>query len=121
MNKLLVFLAWSISCGSVYASASYGALAQDTNAVIALNKQAFESRERDPEETISEAQRALDMAGKLDYTRGAGESYRVMGIGYSYLNEAEKAIDNYMKALTAFSKINDLQSEAKVYNNIGNL
>lgn len=94
---------------------------QDTSEVIKFNKQGYDSRLTDPEQTLANANRALDLSKKLNYVRGMGESYRVLGIGYYYLNEAEKSIDNYLKALEYFKRINDLQSEAKVYNNIGNL
>ncbi|RYZ97219.1 MAG: tetratricopeptide repeat protein, partial [Sphingobacteriaceae bacterium] len=45
----------------------------------------------------------------------------VRGIGYYYANETEKSVKDYLIALDYFNQIGDLQSEAKVNNNIGNL
>ncbi len=121
MNKYLLILLLSILNVSVYANMVYNVAPQDTNDVIKFNTQGYDARLTDPEQTVVKAQKALNLAQKLDYVRGVGESYRVMGIGYYYLNEAEKSIDSYLQALEYFKKINDEQSEAKVYNNIGNL
>jgi len=92
---------------------------QDTARVIELNEQAYKSRLTNPDQTVSEATKALVMAQKLNFTNGIGESYRVIGIGYNYLNQPKKAIDSYLTALDIFKKNNNLQSQAKVYNNIG--
>ncbi|RYZ94889.1 MAG: tetratricopeptide repeat protein [Sphingobacteriaceae bacterium] len=86
-----------------------------------MNKQGYDSRLTDPEQTIQNGEKARELAGKLNYIKGIGEAYRVLGLGYYYINEPEKAIDNYLTALTFFEKIDDLRGKAKVYNNIGNL
>jgi tetratricopeptide (TPR) repeat protein len=93
----------------------------DTTQVIQLNNQAFRSRLINPEITISEANKALKLAEKINYTNGIAESYRVIGVGNSYKNSIETAIENYLNALSYFKKNNNLEGEAKVYNNIGNL
>jgi len=93
----------------------------DTSEVIRINKQGFDMRMTNPEQTVAYGQRALDLAQKLDYKAGMGESYRVIGVGNYYLNESKKAIDAYLTALDDFKQINDLRGEGKVYNNIGNL
>ncbi|MCD8739422.1 tetratricopeptide repeat protein [Mucilaginibacter roseus] len=121
MNRYLLFLILFTLGFNVYAFSGTNVMLQDTSEVIKFNKQGYDSRLTDPEQTLANANRALDLSKKLNYVRGMGESYRVLGIGYYYLNEAEKSIDNYLKALEYFRRINDLQSEAKVYNNIGNL
>lgn len=95
--------------------------ARDTVEVIKLNKQAYDNRYTSPEQTITDAEKALALAEKLGYNKGIGEAYRVLGIGNYYLNQAGKAIDNYLKALDVFESIKDLRSQAKVLNNIGNL
>jgi len=93
----------------------------DTNEVIKLNKQGFSMRLTDPEQTVKDAESALAIAQKINYTAGIAESWRVMGIGNYYQNRPEKAIDNYLTSLSLFTKISDLRGEGKVYNNIGNL
>jgi tetratricopeptide (TPR) repeat protein len=94
---------------------------QDSSHVILLNNQAFKARLINPELTISNANKALKIAKKIGYTKGIAESYRVIGVGNSYKNAIDTAIENYLNALTYFKKCNDLEGQAKVYNNIGNL
>ncbi|TWJ04805.1 lipopolysaccharide biosynthesis regulator YciM [Mucilaginibacter frigoritolerans] len=93
----------------------------DSNEVIKLTKRGFSMRLTDPEQTVKDAGKALALAQKINYTAGIAESWRVMGIGNYYLNQSVKAIDNYLTALNLFTKLNDLNGEGKVYNNIGNL
>lgn len=121
MIKWLYFLAFFAGSLSSYAKAPYVVALQDTNEVIKFNKQGYDSRLTDPEQTIKNAEKALVIAQKLNYSKGIGEAYRVLGLGYYYINEPEKSIDNYLTALTYFEKTNDLRGKAKVYNNIGNL
>lgn len=119
MSKWLLFLIFLTLSMASYAATFREVVAIDTNEVIKMNKQAYDSRQTDPEFTVKEAEKALDLAQEIKYLRGMGEAFRVMGIGYYYSNEAEKSIDNYLKALNIFQQLGDLQSEAKVYNNIG--
>ena len=93
----------------------------DTTKVIELNNQAFSARLINPDITISKANKALKLALKLNYINGIAESYRVIGIGNSYKNSIDASIENYLNALTYFKKSKNLEGEAKVYNNIGNL
>jgi len=121
MKKSFIFI-WFCLLVICAFSKGYGQIiGQDTNAVIKLNKQGFDNRMNNPGQTVSNATKALAIAQKLDYKPGIGESYRVMGIGYYYLNQPLKSIDNFLIALDFFQKTKDLRSEGKVYNNIGNL
>jgi tetratricopeptide (TPR) repeat protein len=121
MNKIFtLFIFLFISCSS-YAQGNDGVTEQDTNEVIKLNKQAYDSRLTSADQTVKYATKALGLAQKAGYDRGIGEAYRVRGIGNYYLNQASAAIHDYLQALAYFTKIKDLGSEAKVYNNIGNL
>ncbi|OOQ61103.1 tetratricopeptide repeat protein [Mucilaginibacter pedocola] len=122
MNKIYALALLLIWCCLVTAVPAHAAIsARDTAEVIKLNKQAYDNRYTSPEQTVEVAEKALALATELNYTRGVGEAYRVMGIGNYYLNQAGKAIDNYLKARDVFQSINDLRSQAKVLNNIGNL
>lgn len=94
---------------------------EDTTKVIELNNLAFKNRLIDPEQTIQYANKALLLAKNLKYTSGIAEAYRVIGVGKYYLNQSESAIENYLTALTYFRQCKNLEGEAKVYNNIGNL
>lgn len=94
---------------------------QDSSKVINLNNKAFKARLINPELTILNAKKALKIAQRIKYTKGIAESFRVIGIGNSYKNAIDTAIENYLNALTYFKKCNDLDGQAKVYNNLGNL
>jgi tetratricopeptide (TPR) repeat protein len=111
---LLLMLRLAVSAGGLQDQ-----VVQDTNQVNKLNKIAYDSRFTNPEQTVSGATRALELAQKLEYTNGIAEAYRIIGIGRNYLNQPEKAIDSYLTALTYFAKSNSLLGEARVYNNIG--
>ena len=121
MNKILTLVFFIFICTNVFAKGYTDVASQDTNEVINLNKQAYDNRLTSPDQTISDASKALAIAEKIGYDKGVGEAYRVRGIGKYYLNQASAAIHDYLQALAAFSKIKDLRSQGKVYNNIGNL
>lgn len=89
--------------------------------VTRLNDEGFRMRLTDPEQTVADANKALAMAQKINYTAGIAESYRVRGIGNYYLDHSRQAIDDYLLALDYFTKLNDLEGQGRVYNNIGNL
>jgi len=94
---------------------------RDSTAVIELNKQAFSIRLVKPEQTVANANKALEIARQIRYIKGLGESHRVIGIGYYYLDRQANAIDHYLAALTYFEQVKDLYGQGKVYSNIGNL
>jgi tetratricopeptide (TPR) repeat protein len=121
MTRIIIYIFFVSLSFSAMAYASGGNTAQDTIEVIKLNKQGYAMRLTDPEQTVTDAGKALAIAQKIDYKEGIGESYRVIGIGKYYLDQSVTAIDNYLNALNYFKQINDLQGEGKVYNNIGNL
>ena len=121
MNKyfLLIFLL-SVTFSGLANNLADSA-ARDTMDVMQLNKRGYGMRLTSPDQTIEDATKALAIAQRINYIRGIAESYRIMGIGNYYLNRSVKAIDDYLAALNYFKQLNDLQSQAKVYNNIGNL
>ena len=121
MKKTLLFILLITAFCSSFAKRNEENARQDTLAVIKLNKLGFSTRKISPAQTVQNAERALALAIKLNYPEGIGESYRIMGVGNYYLNQPEKANQNYLTAIDYFVKANDLTSEAAVYNNIGNL
>lgn len=96
-------------------------MAQDTNDVKSLNKQAYEMRLTNPDQSITTGNKALTLATKLNYTSGKAEANRVIGLGQYYLNLPEDAIISFLNALSFYTKDNNLRGIAKIYNNIGNL
>jgi tetratricopeptide (TPR) repeat protein len=120
-SRFLSLVFFTLICLSAFGAKSPDVAQPDTNKVIKINKQGFDMRMTNPEQTVAYGQRALELAEKLDYKKGIGESYRVIGVGNYYLNESKKSIDAYLNALDNFQQINDLRGEGKVLNNIGNL
>lgn len=121
MNFILLFISLNAYTQNTTNSSTNITINSDTSTVIELNNQAFKVRLINPDVTIAKANRALNLAVKLEYTNGIAESFRVKGIGNSYKNSIDSAVENYLNALTYFKKGKNLPGEAKVYNNIGNL
>jgi tetratricopeptide (TPR) repeat protein len=120
MKKFFQFLFFVLLAISARTALGYDQ-GQDTAKVIKLNITALHMRLTDADQTVSGAAKALAIAQKIDYKAGIAESYRVMGVGYYYLDQPIKSIDSYLTALNYFKQIKDIQGEGKVYNNIGNL
>jgi tetratricopeptide (TPR) repeat protein len=121
MKRILLFLSFIILSLQAFGAGENDFAVQDTNYVKFLIKQAYLSRLSDPAQTIATGQKALALSQKLNYTRGIAQSYRMTGIGQYYMNFTQQSILSYINALTYFQKLNDLQGEARIYNNIGNL
>jgi len=121
MKKTFAILLFILVTCTVYAAYAADVTSKDTAEVIALNKNAYNSRFTNAKETIDYAERALALATKTDYKRGIAEAYRIKGIGEYYSNRPDSALSHYFDAITQFQKINDEHGVAKVYNNIGNL
>jgi len=94
---------------------------QDSNTVIKLNKEGYESRLNDPHQSLLLAEQALKMAKSISYTNGEAEAYRIRGIAKYYLSQTEAAVADYLLALELFKNKHNRLGEAKVLNNIGNL
>ncbi|QQL50671.1 tetratricopeptide repeat protein [Mucilaginibacter ginkgonis] len=120
MKKLLLLILFTICLFPVYASYTEE-VTSDTAQVNKLNDDGYAMRKSDPEQTIAMGTKALKLAQDLKFQNGIGESYRVIGVGRSYNDEPEKAIESYLNALTYFLATKNLSGQAKVYNNIGNL
>lgn len=93
----------------------------DTIRVINLNKIAYNKRLSNPQITIEKADSALNLAKSINYIPGIAEAHRVIGVGYSYLENPTLSVESYMESLKHFKKLGDIRNEARIYNNIGNL
>ncbi|NEU08350.1 sensor histidine kinase [Flavihumibacter sp. R14] len=93
----------------------------DTLEIIKLNQAGYEHRLIDPNQTLAYGKKALQLSKKANYLNGIAEAYRIIGIGSSYHNQNEIAIESYLNSLSYFQKNGNKEGEAKVYNNIGNL
>ncbi len=121
MRRYFTYLLFLMLALSVFTCSYADGVNIDSNTVIKLNKQGFGVRLTNPNQTIANGNKALSISQKINYKGGIAESYRVMGIGYYYLNQSVKAVDSYLNALNYFRQIGDLKGQGKVYNNIGNL
>lgn len=123
MKKTYALLIFIILTTTVYGYNNKEVTPKDTTEVevIALNKSAYANRFTNPRATVIDAERALRIALKLQYSAGIAESYRIKGIGEYYLSKLDSAYNSYFSALDMFKKIKDERGVAKVLNNIGNL
>jgi tetratricopeptide (TPR) repeat protein len=121
MMKFLPLLVSLLLAYSVSANGLTDNVIRDTSQVIKLDKLGLDMRLTDPDQTVSDANKALAIAQKIGYIAGIAESYRVRGIGNYYLDKSIPAIDDYLTASRYFQQINDLLGEGRVLNNIGNL
>jgi tetratricopeptide (TPR) repeat protein len=120
MKKFLQFLFFVLL--TIFARTAFGFNAeQDSLKVNKLNLAGLSMRLTDADQTVADAAKALAIAQKINYKPGIAESYRVMGVGYYYLEQPVKAIDSYLTAINYFREIKDFKGEARVDNNIGNL
>jgi len=94
---------------------------KDSIAIDRLNSLAYNIRLTNPEQTLKYGLKASKMAQSSNYSNGYAEAQRIVGIGYYYLWENEKALKSYLISLSTFTKNDYKPGMAKVYNNIGNL
>jgi tetratricopeptide (TPR) repeat protein len=106
---------------TAYANGANAIADPDTTDVIRLDKQAYDVRLTNPEQSVISATKALELATKLGYVNGIAEANRQIGIGQYYSNHPTDAINSYISALTAYQGIHNERGEARVYNNMGNL
>lgn len=93
----------------------------DTAEINKLNKLAFAIRLENPQKGLRYAASALKKAEQINFVNGIAEGHRIIGICHTYLGHKDIAVKHYYQSLNAFQKANNLDGEARVYNNIGNL
>jgi tetratricopeptide (TPR) repeat protein len=86
-----------------------------------LNELGYNIRLTDPQQGLIYGAKALTLAKKIRYTDGLAEAHRIIGVGYYYLGKNDKALSNYLIALSYIDKTKNIIGKAKIYNNIGNL
>jgi signal transduction histidine kinase len=91
----------------------------DTAKVNLINKIADEFRDFDTEKGLFYANKALDLAKKLNYTLGIGEAHKVLGVIYYRMGIYDASLDNNLKAILIFKELNEKLFLCKSYNNIG--
>lgn len=119
--KIKFFFLCPLLCFLLNVSFTASGAALDTADVITLNKKAYNNRLTNPAELINQANRALALATKINYVNGMAEANRVLGIGYYYQNKQVEALKYYLAAQAFFQATKNLDGQAKIINNIGNL
>ena len=121
MKPRLFYIFFLCHIISFYSQASNKPVALDTATIDSLNLAGYNIRLTDPEKTLAYAKRALTLSKEIGYTNGTAEAYRILGIAFYYLGKNDKAIANYLIALSKFESSKNMSGQAKVYNNVGNL
>ncbi|MBC7474324.1 MAG: tetratricopeptide repeat protein, partial [Candidatus Sericytochromatia bacterium] len=94
---------------------------KDTNTVNDLNIKGYQSRLTNPNQTISNGKKSNKIASDIKFEKGLAESYRIIGIGFYYLNQRDSALNYYLLSINLYKKLQDEIGEIRVSNNIGNL
>lgn len=121
MRRNFTCLILILFCVALRASAGIAASKQDTAEVLSNIARAFDVRQIDPTQTVKYADKALNIAKKINFTKGVADAYRMRGLGEHYLGNSEKAIDNYFKALANYQTVKNTIGEVRIYINISTL
>jgi len=117
----IVLLAFVKEGANKYAKKSIVSLNRITKQIDSLNNDALGYRLKNPDKTIKVANRAFEIAKKINYLDGEAEACRIIGIGQYYLSNYEVALEKYLQAIVYYEQNNNYKGVGKVYNNIGNL
>lgn len=122
MNRLLACLILLVSASTVArARSGTDGLKQDTAQVLDLIAKGFDMRLTDASQTVRYADKALVVANKIKFWKGAGDAYRIKGLGEYYLGNSEKAIENYLLSLDKYESVDNVIGEVRIYLNISSL
>ena len=93
--------------------------AKDTNRVNVLNQLAKAFWYVDPLMTIQYAGEALELAKKINFTKGITSAYNNTGVGFYQQNKYDEALTWYGKALDIHRKTGNFLGEGYALNNMG--
>ncbi len=72
-----------------------------------------------PQKTIEYAKKALDLSSSINYKKGVGDAYNLLGIANYYSGQFAYALTNYKSSLSVREKLHDKKNIASSLNNIG--
>jgi serine phosphatase RsbU (regulator of sigma subunit)/tetratricopeptide (TPR) repeat protein len=91
---------------------------EDSNQVNLLNEIALKFYKTSPDSALIFSEEALNIALEKNFTRGIGNSYKIIGIVYYIKSDFKLSLENYFNALKYSEEINDEKNLLSVYNNI---
>jgi tetratricopeptide (TPR) repeat protein len=92
---------------------------KDSLMVIRLNKIAFSYLKFNPIMGRELAEKTIELAREINFTRGYARAVSVKGSSYWLVGDYESALENYHESAKASSAINDQIGLSSTYNNIG--
>jgi len=93
----------------------------DTSKVNVLNALVLAYRKNDPEQALKYSDQALRLSEKIDFKKGIGNTYLMIGAVYFDLGNYQKALEYYSKSLTIRESLSDKNGIAQSLNNIGDV
>ncbi|HRH67664.1 MAG TPA: adenylate/guanylate cyclase domain-containing protein, partial [Bacteroidia bacterium] len=93
----------------------------DTSRVNTLIELSRIIRTEKPEEAVRYGKEAVELAEKLNYTRGLAQAYKWTGVGYFIQASYLEAMPYYELSLAMFDSIGDKNGKASMLGNIGNI
>ena len=84
-----------------------------------LNRLAGNYWELPPNERIAFAEQMLELSEKLQDQRSKADAYNHLGVAYNQLDETQKSMDYFLKALDIAEQTNDKDRIAKSFLNLG--
>jgi len=94
---------------------------EDTTEIPNLIARGFNMRLTDATQTVKYAEKALVIANRANFAKGAADAYRLKGLGEFYLGNSEKAIESYLLSLDKYQSISNVIGEVRIYLNISSL
>ena len=92
----------------------------DTSKVRLLGKLSFHYFGFNTDSGIVYGEKALSMAKKIDWGTGIAFSYNYLGTNYAVRGNFPRALENFYKSLSEYTRIGDEQGIAFITNNLGN-
>ena len=93
----------------------------DSNEVILYTHLSYHYSFRNTSKGISYAQKALDLAKELEWSRGILSSYNSLGLNYNAIPDYPMAIKYFLKAFKEIEDSDKIKSKAILVNNIGSI
>jgi tetratricopeptide (TPR) repeat protein/DNA-binding CsgD family transcriptional regulator len=86
-----------------------------------LNQHAEKIVTSEPQNALSIAENAHQLAKSIDYQKGIGESLFNQGVSHGILGNHEKSLGFILEAKAIFEQTKDYSNQIKVWNSLGNI